>query len=163
MKHTPNIDGDQLAKLSDEVSRIAAALAHLSLRQMASVPNDQPGEASLEISRDVVRWVIQARKLRERFLPGDLFAEPAWDALLDLFQAELAQRPIAVSAVCHGAGAPPTTVLRYLKTMADQGLIIRKPDPLDGRRVFLELSPDTSRALRRYFVEIQTRGIRQAA
>jgi hypothetical protein len=31
---------------------------------------------------------------------------------------------------------------------------VRRADPHDGRRVFVELAPDTSRALRRYFAEV---------
>jgi DNA-binding MarR family transcriptional regulator len=152
-KHSPELDGGRLAKLSDEVSRIGAALAQLSLRQEKPVENKASG-TPLDVSRETVAWVIKARRMRERFLPQDLFADPAWDVLLDLFQAELSRFPISVSAVCHGAGAPPTTALRYIRTMTEQGLIIRRPDPFDGRRVFLELSPETSAALRRYFADV---------
>jgi DNA-binding MarR family transcriptional regulator len=38
--------------------------------------------------------------------------------------------------------------------MVSQGLFIRRADPHDGRRVFVELAPDTSHALRRYFAEV---------
>jgi len=44
--------------------------------------------------------------------------------------------------------------LRWLKTMVSQGLFVRRADPHDGRRVFVELAPDASRALRRYFAEV---------
>jgi hypothetical protein len=37
--------------------------------------------------------------------------------------------------------------------MVDQGLFVRRSDPLDGRRVFVELAPDVSTGLKRYFVE----------
>jgi DNA-binding MarR family transcriptional regulator len=38
--------------------------------------------------------------------------------------------------------------------MVQQGIFVRRADPHDGRRVFVELAPDTSAALRRYFAEI---------
>jgi DNA-binding MarR family transcriptional regulator len=38
--------------------------------------------------------------------------------------------------------------------MVSQGLFIRRSDPHDGRRVFVELAPEASRAMRRYFAEI---------
>jgi DNA-binding MarR family transcriptional regulator len=38
--------------------------------------------------------------------------------------------------------------------MTSQGLLVRRPDPLDGRRVFVELAPDASLALRRYFAAL---------
>jgi DNA-binding MarR family transcriptional regulator len=38
--------------------------------------------------------------------------------------------------------------------MTDVGLFRRRADPHDGRRVFVELSPSASDAMRRYFAEI---------
>jgi DNA-binding MarR family transcriptional regulator len=38
--------------------------------------------------------------------------------------------------------------------MERDGLLVRKPDSCDGRRVFVELTPQASLALRRYFAEI---------
>ena len=107
-----------------------------------------------EISAETVRTVIRARRLRARFFSEELFADPAWDMLLDLLQAEIAQLRVPVSSLCIAAAVPATTALRWLKTMVSNGLFVRRADPHDGRRVFVELSPDASRALRRYFAEI---------
>ena len=38
--------------------------------------------------------------------------------------------------------------------MVQQGIFVRKADPHDGRRVFVELAPHSSEAMRRYFAEI---------
>jgi DNA-binding MarR family transcriptional regulator len=38
--------------------------------------------------------------------------------------------------------------------MTDAGLFRRRADPHDGRRVFVELAPQVSEALRRYFKEV---------
>jgi DNA-binding MarR family transcriptional regulator len=38
--------------------------------------------------------------------------------------------------------------------MVQQGIFLRRADPHDGRRVFVELAPETSQALRRYFAEV---------
>ena len=74
--------------------------------------------------------------------------------LLDLLQAEIAQLRVPVSSLCIAAAVPATTALRWLKTMTSQGLFLRRADPHDGRRVFVELSPQASMALRRYFAEV---------
>jgi DNA-binding MarR family transcriptional regulator len=83
-----------------------------------------------------------------------MFADPAWDMLLDLLQAEIAQLRVPVSSLCIAAAVPATTALRWLKTMVSQGIFIRRADPHDGRRVFVELAPEASQALRRYFGEV---------
>jgi len=94
------------------------------------------------------------RRLRSRFFADDLFADPAWDMLLDLLQAEIAQLRVPVSSLCIAAAVPATTALRWLKTMTDKGMFVRRADPHDGRRVFVELAPDASVALRRYFAQV---------
>ena len=84
----------------------------------------------------------------------DMFADPAWDMLLDLLQAEIAQLRVPVSSLCIAAAVPATTALRWLKTMTQQGIFVRRADPHDGRRVFVELAPQASQAMRRYFADI---------
>ena len=88
-----------------------------------------------------MRSVIRARRLRARFFAEELFADPAWDMLLDLLQAEIAQLRVPVSSLCIAAAVPATTALRWLKTMTEQGIFVRRADPHDGRRVFVELAP----------------------
>jgi DNA-binding MarR family transcriptional regulator len=106
------------------------------------------------VSAEAVRSVIRASRLRGRFFEEDLFADPAWDMLLDLLQAEIAQLRVPVSSLCIAAAVPATTALRWLKTMTDKGIFVRRADPHDGRRVFVELSRDASVAMRRYFAEV---------
>ena len=56
--------------------------------------------------------------------------------------------------LCIAAAVPATTALRWIKTMTDNGLFLRRADPHDGRRVFIELAPDASVGMRRYFAEV---------
>jgi len=153
--HANKRKGESLLHLSEEVSRIAGALAQLS-----SDPSLASGEAARAkpvppVSLETVTSVIRARRLRTRYFPDDLFADPAWDIMLDLLRAEASQMRVSVSSLCLAAEVPATTALRWIKSMEKQGLIIRRDDPHDGRRVFVELSPDTSLALNRYFAELE--------
>ena len=74
--------------------------------------------------------------------------------LTNLLQAEIAQHRVPVSSLCIAAAVPATTALRWIKTMTEAGLFKRRADPHDGRRVFVELSPKASEAMRRYFSEV---------
>ncbi|MEO5640276.1 MAG: MarR family transcriptional regulator [Sphingomicrobium sp.] len=148
----------RLRQLTDEVGRIAATLARLS-----AGPGTLPGLAPkplpastppAELSPDLLRTVIRARRLRSRYFAEGLFADPAWDMLLDLTQAEIAQVRVPVSSLCIAAAVPATTALRWIKTLTDGGLLVRRVDPHDGRRVFVEMAPATSDAMRRYFAEV---------
>ena len=145
----------RLRQLSDEISRIAATLARLSTGP-GQVPVEKPEPAgdAPPVSLEMVRQVIRARRLRARYFDEELFADPAWDMLLDLLQAEIAQHRVPVSSLCIAAAVPATTALRWIKSMTDAGLFKRRADPHDGRRVFVELAPQASEALRRYFKEV---------
>jgi DNA-binding MarR family transcriptional regulator len=149
-------NAERLRQLSDEVSRIAATLARLSTGPAAAprAVEQSPSTEAPPVSADTVRLVIRARRLRARYFSEELFADPAWDMLLDLLQAEVSQLRVPVSSLCIAAAVPATTALRWLKTMVKQGLFVRRADPHDGRRVFVELAPEASHALRRYFAEV---------
>ena len=149
-------NAERLRQLSEEVSRIASTLARLSqdrARLSPGISAARDGDLP-PLSAETVRNVIRARRLRARYFAEELFADPAWDMLLDLLQAEIAQLRVPVSSLCIAAAVPATTALRWLKTLVSQGLFIRRADPHDGRRVFVELAPETSQALRRYFAEV---------
>ncbi len=109
----------------------------------ATAAGDEPGIALL-------RQLIRARRLRDQFFEADLFADPAWDMLLDLTLARMEGRPVAVSSLCIAAAVPPTTALRWIKRLVDDGLFRRQADPLDGRRVFIDLSEAGALAMMRY-------------
>jgi DNA-binding MarR family transcriptional regulator len=153
---TRDSGADRLRQLSDEVSRIAASLARLSVGPSAPQVgriDPHPGEAPY-VSLEQIRQIIRARRLRSRYFDDEMFADPAWDMLLDLLQAEIAQHRVPVSSLCIAAAVPATTALRWIKTMTDAGLFRRRDDPHDGRRVFIELAPQASDALRCYFKEV---------
>jgi DNA-binding MarR family transcriptional regulator len=149
-------NAERLRQLSDEVSRIASTLARLSTGPATAPPPiiKAANADALAVSADTIRSIIRARRLRARYFQEELFADPAWDMLLDLLQAEISQLRVPVSSLCIAAAVPATTALRWLKTMVQQGLFIRRADPHDGRRVFVELAPEASRALRNYFAEV---------
>jgi hypothetical protein len=154
--HRKEFDTERLLELSDQVSRIATTLARLSTDPECSSADAQTDEAVADWENlgRAVTAVIQARRLRAHYFDEELFADPAWDMMLDLFRAELCQRRIATSSLCVAAAVPATTALRWIKAMTEKGLFVRHDDPFDGRRVFIELAPEVSEALRRYFAKI---------
>jgi DNA-binding MarR family transcriptional regulator len=148
----PNVDS--LLQLSQEVSRIAGTLAQLSTIPAVSRQEPDLAAEAPEVSTKTVGAVIRARRLRGRYFSDDLFADPAWDILLDLLHAEASHRRVSVTSLCIAASVPVTTALRWIKSMERDGLVIRRNDPLDARRVFVELAPETKLALNRYFAEV---------
>ena len=108
----------------------------------------------------LVRRIIRQRQLRARFFDGDLFADPAWDMLLDLTAARAEHARVSVTSLCIASGVPPTTALRWIGQMTDAGLLQRVEDETDRRRAFITLSDQAADGMARYFAEL---GVQAAA
>jgi DNA-binding MarR family transcriptional regulator len=134
----------RLLQFSEEVGRIASVLASLSEAQREAAEQELEGKGPGKVEAGHVRAIIRARRLRDQYFGSELFADPAWDILLDLFAAQLENRKVAVSSLCIAAAVPATTALRWIKTLTDLGLVVRAADPQDGRRVYIELAPRTA-------------------
>lgn len=129
----------------------SGALLSLSKSQPLAAKNVQ------DISAKAIRDIIKMRRLRSVHFDNELFADPAWDILLDLLAAQLEKKTVSVSSLCIAATVPPTTALRWITSMTESGLLIRRHDPCDARRVFIELSEETSRKLFIYFEDAKRR------
>jgi len=146
-------DGERVLAMLDEIIRFGRGLAP---------PGDEDEEPSADqplrdideieaIEAAVIRDVIRARRVREELFGSGLFADPAWDILLDLTAARIEGRSVAVSSLCIAAAVPATTALRWIKQLTDAGLLRRVADPDDGRRIFIELTDDAARKMLAYF------------
>jgi len=102
----------------------------------------------------LVRRIIRQRQLRVRFFDGELFADPAWDILLDLTAARAEHTRVSVTSLCIASGVPPTTALRWIRQMTDAGLLERVDDESDRRRAFIGLTDRAAEAMARYFAEL---------
>jgi DNA-binding MarR family transcriptional regulator len=103
----------------------------------------------------MVKRLIRARGQRTKFFPRSLFSEPAWEILLELYAAEVAQRRVSVSQLCVTAGLSATTGLRWLSTLEAIHLVIRVADPLDARRSFVSLTSEGQRSMESVVDSIQ--------
>jgi len=139
----------RLAQLSEEVGRIARALAALSQDEHLPVSGG-PKETPCPTDGNMVRAILRLRRLRAQFFMPALFADPAWDILLDLMIARIERRRVAASSLCIAAAVPATTALRWITQMTDQHMLVRQPDPRDGRRVFITLSEQAATAMEGY-------------
>ncbi len=102
----------------------------------------------------LVRRIIRQRQLRARFFDGDLFADPAWDMLLDLTAARAEHARVSVTSLCIASSVPPTTALRWIGQMSEEGLLERVEDEIDRRRAFITLTDKAVDAMARYFADI---------
>lgn len=88
----------------------------------------------------IARQILRRRRSRDQFFDDNLFADPAWDMLLDLFAASLEGKSVYVSSACIAASVPLTTAQRWLRELERVGLVERQHDPADKRRVFVRIT-----------------------
>ncbi|MGE8141095.1 winged helix DNA-binding protein [Novosphingobium sp. NPDC080210] len=103
----------------------------------------------------LVRGIIRCRQMRLRFFEQDLFADPAWDMLLDLTAARAEHLRVSVTSLCIASGVPTTTALRWIKLLEQSGLVKRIEDDTDRRRAFVTLTERGADAMARFFEEVE--------
>jgi DNA-binding MarR family transcriptional regulator len=100
---------------------------------------------------------VQAKRRAARLLKirqGKLFSDPAWDILLELYAASLADRRLTVSRLADRTGVAMTTALRWINTLQQEGLLDRQDHPLDGRQVYHFLSQAGLQVMDSYFDDL---------
>ena len=116
-------------------------------------PNDEPAmPPDRRVLGDLARNAYRSRRLRSQYFSGtDLFGEPAWDLLLDLFINACEGKRVPVTSACIGAAVPTTTALRWLAILESRGLVEREADANDARRVFVRLTAQAQTSMSAYF------------
>lgn len=143
--------------LADELRARGQSLIRMGqemLRNAAEADGSHAtGVNALEGDRAVLviaKGVLEERRRRERYFRSDLFGEPGWHILLDLFINQRIGTKVSVTAACIGSGAATTTALRYLNLLILDGLVRREGDASDGRRSWLTLTPQAMEAMTEY-------------
>ena len=104
----------------------------------------------------LVRKIIRQRELRFQIFDNGLFADPAWDILLDLTAARAEHKRVSVTSLCIASGVPATTALRWIQILLDAGLLLRCEDDRDRRRAFVSLSDYGADLVARYFFQLDS-------
>jgi hypothetical protein len=137
----------------ETLSRVLRAVANALDRREADGPRSRRAESppdlplpATEALAALARAYLRHRRVREQLFP-EMFADPAWDLLLDLYAAAIEGRRVSVSSACIAAAVPPTTALRWIGILENQRLVVRIADPADRRCTHLQLSAEAETAV----------------
>jgi DNA-binding MarR family transcriptional regulator len=100
-----------------------------------------------EIAVATATLLIAMRKLRDRAFGAELFSDPAWSILVELYVALAQGQAMSVGDACVVSALPLTSALRLCRHLQDRNLVVRERDPGDRRRVLLRLSDTAYQAL----------------
>jgi len=113
----------------------------------------QDAEAVARACRNA-ETVLRRRILRKQLVGSiELFGEPAWDMLLDLFIHNCKGQQLSMSSLCATAGIPTSSAMKLAQRLCEAGILERTPDIFDGRRTLMKIAPEVAHRLRAYFVE----------
>jgi CheY-like chemotaxis protein len=150
---TKPIDGPKLVQAVKSAQLVGRIRSRVEARDVA-----MPGTARLDAvadptarKREALNELKAVRKLRAKHLPSDLFSDPCWEMLLDLYDASLAGAEVTVTSLGAASGVPATTALRRMETLQEHGLIVRAEDKADKRRIIVRLTDSGLQAIERFF------------
>lgn len=154
---------DLEARSADEVAiaeldRLQAHLDELRMR-ISSQEKARAGELDAAAIERLVRAILRARRRRDSLFGEDLFGEPCWDLLLELYAAQLAQQKVSISSACLASAVAPTTALRWIGKLERDGWVCREADPLDGRRYWLRLTQQGVSAMHNFLANMEVRPV----
>lgn len=145
---------DLLTKPVDGPRLVKAVKSALLARQGRVNPAPGAGAATAGLSdrkRAAVKQMRSMRRMRGQHFPTQLFSDPCWEMLLDLYDGYLAGAEVTVTSLGAASGAPLTTALRRMDQLKAHGLIERSEDIGDKRRTIVRLTQAGLEAVEGFF------------
>lgn len=122
--------------------------------RLAQMPQAPPSQGISDHKLAVIATSIyRTRRRRLQYFDRELFGEPCWDMLLDLFANKALGRRVNVTSLCLAANVPQATGLRYLRLLEDKGLVERTHAPDDRRVTLVKMTQMAYTQMRRYVVD----------
>ena len=146
----PDALGEHLSRLNKISTSLRAEIEYVMTRKVqfnAALPlpdaqlsevqiitrRRRPDPLSAEGLRSFAEIEYRRRRAREKFLPKARLEEPGWDILLDLYRQPFSTKGLTVTQLCIGSSVPSTTALRWIRVLAEDGLLESCDDLVDRR------------------------------
>jgi len=138
---------DRAAMLAQQAEALAAALTAWKHQQ----PELAGKQAETTAGDFAMLGLDHLRRPHHAFAPLGELDDVAWNLLIELLRIEKAAQRVSVSALSISVeDISPTTALRRIRELVKAGHMVRNPDPMDARRDFVALAPDSRVALEHY-------------
>lgn len=84
--------------------------------------------------------ILNIHRARDRAFGMDIFANPAWDILLNLYVASLEARMTTIEELCDETGGSAGTIARYVRLLESSNYVVRGDAQKTMRGVSFALS-----------------------
>lgn len=110
-------------------SDLTAPLARMNpIEQLKGLLLRKTLQRPLSLTEDHIRSVLLVRRARADVLGEQLFSDPAWDILLELYAAKLGDRKMSLADVARAIDTPQSTTQRWVKALEEHGLVQSRID-----------------------------------
>jgi len=116
-------------------------------------PDPEIGTGDSTWVRRVINSLRAIGFARAKHLPCELFADPCWDMLLDLYHCALTNSEATVTSLGAASGVPLTTALRRIAELEELGLVARSRDSEDKRRTVMTLTEAGLKAIEGFLID----------
>lgn len=131
-------DWDHLRTTSEAVADPGEQLRRSFGERGEAVPAVEPLAAADLLAE--ARRLSAARRFRDRVFGRELFPNPAWNILVELFISGEEGRNVTIKSACVAAGVPQSTALRHIAHLIEVRLTARAQHPSDARSAYLKLT-----------------------
>lgn len=142
---TKPVDGPRLVKA------VKSALVARQGRDRAAPAVGAHSGGEVDRKRSALKQMRSMRRMRSQHFPTQLFSDPCWEMLLDLYDGHLVAAEVTVTSLGAASGVPLTTALRRMDQLKAHGLIERTEDIGDKRRTIVRLTQAGLEAVEGFF------------
>lgn len=135
----------------DDVSAARRILAILAEADRSSSAGDQAAAASPSEVQERARNLLLLRSRRTEIFGSDFSAEPPFAMLLALCSHEGRQQALTATQLSEFAWLTPSTGLRWLEWLVNEGWVQRLTDATDRRRARIVLTETARQAMQDLF------------
>ena len=117
-------------------------------QQLKSLLSLKKAHSSPGLSEDHIRSILAARRARAVVFGADLFSDPAWDILLELYAAHLEGHSFSVRDLAGAIDTPQSTLARWMLSLEQSELIMIENGPAEDDASTVQLTPHAIAAVR---------------
>ena len=136
------MQGEKREPVTVSEDRSKPPRAKSAFEQLKSLLSPKPRRRRFRITEDHILSILIARRGREAVFGPNLFSEPSWDALLELYAAKLGNRRMSLADLSRAINMPRSTTMRWISVLEERGLVASESDTVVSGQLWIRLTDD---------------------
>jgi DNA-binding MarR family transcriptional regulator len=134
--------GDEDEPETASEGRRSISRPRAAIEQLRSLLSPSHRRRPVELGEDHILSILIARRGRDALFGANLFSDPAWDILLELYAATLGKRSMSPAELSRAINTPASTTGRWLSALEACALIESRSDAILGPGTWIRLTDE---------------------